>query len=208
MFDSPLGKVVGVILAIIFFPFIAYAQIREFFGVRKTKKDLRNLALVNKNFEWFNLKNRVTEVFGRVHSAWRKEDMGQASEWMTHWYWQNQQIVYLDKWEEQGLVNNCDVRKVIKMKPLHVVCSNQENFEESRIVMSIEANMEDYLAERESGRVVEGKKGYKDVETIWTFILEDGKWKAENIEEGRLSLSYAKLKNSVPKVVLSDRVVA
>ena len=43
----------------------------------------------NDNFDWMSLKVRIKNVFLRVHSAWKKEDMKLASEWMTNWYWQN-----------------------------------------------------------------------------------------------------------------------
>lgn len=204
LFDTPLGKIVGIVLGIVFLPLILYIKFREAIEVKKTHRDLRKLAAVNPAlFGWFNLKNRVTEVFGQVHSAWRKEDMSKASEWMTHWYWQNQQLMYLDRWEEQGLVNVCNVRKVLEIKPLHLSCSDATDFEDTRVVVSIEANMEDYLMDRESGRVVEGKKGYKNGETIWTFVLQGGIWKAENIEEDTLSLAYAKLKNIVPETAFN-----
>ena len=205
VFDTPLGKIVGLILGIIFLPFIIYVNMREMIGVKKTQRDLKKLAGAHPRiFGWFNIKNRVQEVFGQVHSAWGKENMSEASEWMTSWYWQNQQLVYLDKWERQGLVNVCDVRKILKIKPLHLECSKEKGFEGSRLVFSIEANMEDYLMERETGKVVEGKKGYKDGTTVWTFILENGKWKAENIEEDTFSLAYAKMKNVIPELFSSD----
>jgi hypothetical protein len=199
LFSSPLGKIVGVVLGIILLPFIIYVRVKEAMGTKRTYRDLKTLAVSHpETFEWFNVKNRITEVFGRVHSAWRKEDMSNAAEWMTSWYWQNQQLMYLDRWQEQGLVNVCNVRAVKSIDPLHLNCSNRKDFEGTRLVASITANMEDYLAERESGNVVEGKKGYKDGETVWTFLLENGKWKAENIEEGSVSLSYAKLQNVMP----------
>ena len=202
LFDTPLGKVLGIVLGVIFLPFIVYVAAREALEVKKTHSDLKKLATGHPRiFGWFEIKNRVQEVFGQVHSAWSKEDMSQASQWMTAWYWQNQQLMYLDRWEAMGLVNVCNVRKVLNIKPLHIHCTNEGNFENSRIVVSIEANMEDYLMERETGKVVEGKKGYKDGVTVWTFVLNEGKWKVENIEEDSLTLSYAKLKNVLPELM-------
>jgi hypothetical protein len=48
---------------------------------------------------------------------------------------------------------------------------------------------------------VEGAKGYADTEFVWTFILQQGKWVVSNIEEGSMSLSYAKLMPEVPDVL-------
>ncbi len=199
LFDTPLGKILGIVLGIIFLPFIIYSAAREAIEVKRTHNDLKKLSVRNARiFGWFEIKNRVQEVFGQVHNAWGKEDMSQASQWMTPWYWQNQQLMYLDRWEAMGRVNVCNVRKVLNIKPLHLHCSNEDNFEHSRIVVSIEANMEDYLMERETGKVVEGRKGYKNGVTVWTFVLNDGKWKVENIEEDSQTMSYAKLKNVLP----------
>lgn len=36
---------------------------------------------------------------------------------MTDWYWQNQQMVYLDKWKRNGLVNICEVENIVNIKP-------------------------------------------------------------------------------------------
>ena len=57
--------------------------------------------------------------------------------------------------------------------------------------------MEDYLARKSDGKVMEGIKGFKDRTTVWTFIMEDGQWKVENIEAQTLLSSYLKMKNQV-----------
>lgn len=74
------------------------------------------------------------------------------------------------------------------------------------LVVSVDAHMQGYLQERESGKVVESSKKYKDVETIWSFTLVDGQWKVSNIDEGGMSLAYAKLVRDLPKI--EDTVVA
>jgi hypothetical protein len=59
--------------------------------------------------------------------------------------------------------------------------------------------MEDYLEERATGRVVEGEKGYKDVESVWSFELQGGSWRVANIEEDSLTLVYAQMGNELPE---------
>lgn len=195
------GKVLLGILAVILAPWIIYWTVKEQMAVRRTLRDLQVLAKVSDEFDWLRLKERVTESFHRVHTAWRKEDMAEASTWMTDWYWQNQQMAHLDQWERDGLVNHCRVKSVGVIKPLFVRYRNEDGvLDGSRVVVSISANMEDYLAERQSGKVVEGKKGYANVETIWTFVHENGRWLVANIEEDVMSLAYAKLVNEVPAV--------
>ncbi len=198
LFRSTPGKIFLTLLVLIFLPLILYVQITESIAVRRTLRDLRQLAGTHDAFDWLQLKERVTESFHRVHAAWRKEDMYEASQWMTDWYWQNQQLAYLDQWERDGLVNHCRVKKINNIRPLFVrYRNNQGDLEGSRLVVSITAEMEDYLAERQSGKVVQGKPGYTDVEAVWTLVFEHGRWLVANIEEGSLSLQYAKLVNEL-----------
>ena len=68
------------------------------------------------------------------------------------------------------------------------------------VVISIEARMKDCLQDRNTGKVVEGSKSYKEVETVWSFTLENGCWKVSDIEEGTMSLAYAKMINELPNI--------
>ncbi len=159
-------------------------------------------------FELLKIQERAKECFFRVHSGWKEENLSGVSAWMTDWYWQNQQLAHLDRWKKEGLVNICDVKKVTNIKPLLFVHRNQgEEHEDSMVVISIEANMKDYLQDRNTGTVVEGSKRYKEVETVWSFTLENGVWKVSDIEEASMSLAYAKMVTDLPKIestVISD----
>jgi hypothetical protein len=203
------GRVLLGALVLVFLPLILYVMVREWIAERRSLRDLRRLRHVNPAFDWLTLKDRVAECFHRVHSAWRKEDMAQASAWITSWYWQNQQLAHLDRWAEQGLVNRCTVKSVGRIRPLHVACRDLDGrMSGSRVVVAVTANMEDYLQESASGTIVEGEKGYKDVETVWTFELGEGAWRVVNIEEDALTLAYAQMVNEVPEILgkAADRV--
>ncbi|HEB62149.1 MAG TPA: Tim44 domain-containing protein [Bacteroidetes bacterium] len=203
LFDSPLGKIVLIILTIVLLPVIIYVNLKEYFGTRKTKKDLKELA--KENYELFDeiiLKNRVTDIFNRVHKGWSNQNMEECSEYMSDWYWQNQQIVYLDKWKKQGMVNICNVKKINHIKPLHIRVSNNKDFNGTRIMYAISANMEDYLVKKTNSAIIEGKKGFRDVETVWTIVLIDGIWKLDNIEESVMTLKYAKMENILYRNIL------
>ena len=193
------GRVALVALTVLFLPIIFYVLVREAIGTRRAQRDLKVLRALHPAFDWMTLHDRVVECFTRVHAAWRKEDMAQASAWMTDWYWQNQQIAHLDRWAEQGLVNRCTVKSVGRVKPLHVACRNGDSdFSGSRVVVSVTANMEDYLQGRDGGKIVEGERGYKDAEFVWTLELGQGVWRVARIEEGSLSLTYAAMANELP----------
>ena len=152
-------------------------------------------------FDWLKIQERAKDCFFRVHSGWESEDLSGVSNWMTDWYWQNQQMVYLEKWKKEGLINICDVKKIENIKPLLFVHRNHaQNHEDSMVVIAISANMQDYLQNRNTGEIIEGSKKYKDVSTIWSFTMANGEWKVSDIEEGAKSLSYAKLAKELPAI--------
>ena len=207
-FETFWGRIILAFLTIVFLPLITYVLLREKISERRARKDLRYMAGFDARFEWLKIQERAKDCFFRVHSGWEKEDLSGVSGWMTDWYWQNQQLAHLERWRNEGLINICDVKKISHIKPLLFVHRNQgEEHENSMVVLSIEANMKDYLQDRTTGKVVEGSKRYKEVETIWSFTMEDGQWKVSDIEEGSMSLAYAKLASELPKIestVVSD----
>lgn len=207
-FETFWGRVALGVLTIVFLPLIAYILFQERLAERRARKDLRFMAGYGSLFEWLKIQQIAKDCFLRVHSGWEKEDLSEASNWMTDWYWQNQQMAHLDRWKAEGMINICDVKKITKIKPLLFVHRNQGGeHEDSMVVISITATMKDYLEERATGKVVEGSKRYKDVETIWSFTLENGVWKVSDIEEDTMSTAYAKMARELPRIeatVVSD----
>ncbi len=60
--------------------------------------------------------------------------------------------------------------------------------------------MQDYLADRATGVVVEGSKKFKELEHVWTFTLIEGAWRVTNIEEASFSLVYADQSSAQPEI--------
>ncbi len=198
MFQSFLGKIILSLLIIFFFPIILYTILREYLAQKKTVKDLNKLASINKLFNWLTLQDRIIESFYKVHNAWRIKDMRLANFWMNNWYGKNQQII-LNKWFNEGLNNRCYVSEIINIKPLFLAYQDcEDDVEGSKIVVSITANMEDYLIEEETNEIIEGKEELREIETVWTFIIKNNHWVVSNIEEDTLSLDYAQLSNELP----------
>jgi len=201
VFETFWGRIILAVLTIIFLPLIIYIIICEKLSEQRARKDLRYMARYTSLFESLKIQERVKDCFFRVHSGWGNEDISSVSSWMTDWYWQNQQLAHLDRWKKEGLINICDVKKITKIKPILFMHRNEgAEHENSMIVISIEAKMKDYLKKRDSGKVIEGSKQYKVVETVWSFVLENGLWKVSDIEEGSMSMTYAKLVNELPKI--------
>ena len=200
-FESFWGRIILGGLVIFFLPLITYVLIREKISERRARRDLAYMAVHSSKFDWLKLQERAKDCFYRVHSGWEREDLSGVSNWMTDWYWQNQQLVHLDRWRNNGLKNVCEVKRLTGIKPILFVHRNEGGeHENSVVVISMEANMKDYLEDIKSGSVVEGSKRYKDVETVWSFTMESGEWKVSDIEEGSMSLAYAKLAKDLPRI--------
>ncbi|MGR8935883.1 MAG: Tim44 domain-containing protein [Gammaproteobacteria bacterium] len=200
-FETFWGRVALGVLTLLFLPLIFYVALLEKRSERRARKDLRFMAGYSPAFEWLQIQQRAKDCFFRVHSGWEQEDLSGVSSWMTAWYWQNQQQVYLDKWKKAGLVNICNVKKISNIKPLLFVHRNQgAEHEDSMIAISITAYMNDYLQNRSTGKIEEGSKRYKEIETVWSFVLENGVWKVSDIEEDSMSLAYAKMVKELPKI--------
>jgi hypothetical protein len=196
------GKVVLAILVIIFLPLILWVMVKEYRAKKRVLRDLKIVAQASPDFDWIKIRKRIQDCFHRVHAAWEKSDVSEAAQWMTAWYWQNQQLVYLDRWERDGLVNICEVDKINYIKPILFAFRSDDRTpgQGSELAVLIEAKMKDYLERKSDGKVVEGSKKKKDVERVWSFTFEKGQWVVSNIDEGANSLEYIELMKSVPKI--------
>ncbi|VBB06147.1 Hypothetical protein LUCI_1362 [Lucifera butyrica] len=193
------GKAIVIILTIIFLPLLLYIMVKEKVASNRASKALTELAKINNIFRWTVLNQRAYEVITHVYYAWKKSDVSQATEWMTDWYWQNQKITVLDEWESEGLSNYCKLNKILSVKPLYVEYNEKTtgDGEGSRVVLLVKVKLIDYLINDKTGEVVEGDKKNKNFESVWTLLLEEGQWKLTLIEEGALSLRYAKMKSDI-----------
>jgi len=198
IFTSFWGKVIAGVLLLIFLPLIValviYFAVVEGKAVKRSQRELARLARKNPAFNWLTLRDRITDTVTRVYDAWEKEQLDQAAEWMSSWYWQNQQLVCLDRWRREGLVNHSKLEKLQALKPLLVAGEFDGNkIDGSRIVVLVEATVIDYLAHRNTGVVVEGKKESQSINKIWTFIHKDGRWVVNNIEDYGVASEYMKI---------------
>ncbi len=203
LFKTWWGKLLLVAISIVLLPLIIYVKMREAIAIRKNKKTLAKLGRINNEFQWLHLEKSVKNVFQRVWHAWTREDMEKVSDYVSNWYWQNQQLVILDRWKEENLQNICELRSVESIKPLYLEITDRENFEYSKIAFGISADIEDYLINRSTKTIVKGKSGFNIEEYVWIIQYVDGNWILDDIQEGSMSLAYAKLPNILPQKVIS-----
>jgi hypothetical protein len=195
---TTLGKVVLGILAVVFAPVLIFISIRTQLHIRKTKKDLAMLAARFPQYRWLDVKDRATASFHWVWSAWTQQKMQLASDYTTSWYWQNQQL-QLDEWARRGVENVCHVVNLVNIQPIFVQHNEANDGEGSRLVVTINARVVDYLRESSTGKVVQGDTNEGDLETIWTFVWQGGAWRLNLIEDSAHEWSYLFAPNEVPK---------
>jgi len=190
-----------ILVYIFIWSYAGYVIERRNAAESRTLKDLRQLAQHHDLFDWKTLENRIESCFQKVHVAWHQESLDDVSEYMTNKYRQEQQSDYLDKWATEGLINHCEVEAITLIQPLFLAHPEQEmEHEGSKLVVAITAKKEDYLEDRYTSKIVKGEKGFKDVDTIWTFVIQNGKWVLANIEDSSSSLllDYARTHNELP----------
>ncbi|MFD2564924.1 hypothetical protein [Aquimarina rubra] len=202
LFKTWWGKILMLLVVIVLLPLIVYIKTVEYFKVRKTKKQLVQIGLKNKDFSWLNLEKNFSNIITRVYNAWGNEDMSEVKEYVNHWYWQNQQSAHLDKWKSNNLRNICDLQKINKIRPLYLELTNNDNYEGSKIVISFSGSIQDYLIDKETRKVVEGGLGYQDESHIWVMEYSEGRWLLDDIKEDNLSLAFAKMENVIPENIL------
>jgi hypothetical protein len=186
-----------VILTILLAPIITWFLVKRAIQIRRTRNDLAALAALHPQYRWLDVKDRVTETFNWVWSAWTQQKMELASAYTTHWYWQNQQLL-LDDWAAKGLENVCRVVAISQITPLFVQHVEEGNGERSRLVVDITARVIDYLREKNTGKVVQGDEKEGELETIWTFMWVDGAWRLNLIEAASEEFTYLWMPNEVP----------
>lgn len=200
-YESFWGRIILVVLTIVFLPLIIYITFIEKRAIRRARKDLSYMSQMNDEFEWLNLKQRVKECFTQIHAGWDDQDLSKSSSWMTEWYWQNQQLVFLEKWRKKGLVNISNVKKIMSIEPILFIHKNQSIPDiGSVLVVTIKAKMNDYLQDKNSLEIFEGSKRFKVVKTIWTFKLDQGGWKVSDIEDSSTLFAHIKEFKNLPKI--------
>lgn len=199
LFKTFWGKILLSALVVILLPLLVYIRLVEYRKARKIKKILNKIALQKREFSWMQLEKEYSNIIRRVYNAWTNEDMGEVKQYVNSWYWQNQQLVFLEQWKRENLKNVSRLKVIEKLKPLYLELTSLENYEGTRIAVLVAVDAEDYLMDRDTQKVVQGNKGYQNLEYIWMFEYTDGKWLLDDIQEGNLSLQFAKLENVVPE---------
>ncbi len=192
-------KPILLILILLTFPWLIWKYYETRQAKLKCNKLLLQLSKRHQAFHLLRIKQRVTDCFQRLHQAWELEDITEAAAWMTPWYWQNQQMTALNKWQKKGLRNICRLRGDISIHPIYVsVNEHDDNWEKSILVVKIRGEIEDYLVDIKTGEIKEGQKGFVDYSSLWTFELSKGEWLLAQIAPGETIDEYLALPLEYP----------
>lgn len=203
MFKTRIGRIIGLILAVIFLPLIIYVGIREWLGIRRTKNDLKKLATDFPYFDWTHIEAQVRQTATAMYGVWSTGDLTSLGGRLWPEFHSGQQDI-LDRWTEEGKQNVTELKKIIKVQPLHLVVEDAESFSQIRVRLYL--HLKDYMLHKSSGKIVKGssKKTVTDYETIWTFIYHSGVWQLSAIDAGDDSLRYAGMQNETDTEFLRE----
>lgn len=194
------GKVGLSVLAIIFAPLIIWYMAKRHKHIKLVRSDLDRLAALYPQYRWLDVRDRATEIFLWMWSAWSQQKMSIAADFTTHWFWQNQQLI-LDQWAAENLQNVCRPEKIISITPLYIEHIEEDNGDGSCIVVQIKATVVDYLKNNSTGAIVKGEEKVGDLETIWTLKRQEGEWRLNFIEDGSQEFAYLGLTNKLPSAL-------
>ena len=180
---------------------IVYHLLKKSAPERRARKDLRVVAEFDPRFEWESIQKRVTDCYYRMHASWSDVNDVSVPSWMTGWYWQNRQQPMLGELKKEGIDRVCDVKRVGKMKPLLFVHKNTpRSHEGSVVVVDVIAKVQDYFADSETGKHKRGSREYRDVESIWSFVLDSEGWKLSDVESASMAESYIASIKDLPTI--------
>lgn len=199
LFKTWWGKLLLIGLTIILLPLIIYIRLVEYRKEQEIKKILAQISLKHKDFNWIQLQREFSNIIRRVYNAWTNEDLSEVKNYVNHWYWQNQQMTFLDQWKKENLINVSSLKEIKRIRPLYLSLSTASDLEGSKIAIAIDVVAEDYLKDRTTNKIKQGKEGYDVLEYVWFLEFTEGKWLLDAIEEGGMSLQIAKTPNVIPE---------
>lgn len=192
-FKTKIGKIIMIILGVIFLPLGLYVYGREYLKVRRTKKDLKELAKEWAEYDWLSIQARVTLMAKELYSSWSSGDIGPAAHYLTMDYHESQQAI-LDRWNAEGKKNVTTVKRYGKCRPLNLMTPSWNH--PAAIYVGMQMKLRDYMADAQTGKVMKGsKKKWVETEMIFLMVFSEGEWLLHAIEQDDQSLVIASEKN-------------
>ena len=203
VFKTQIGRIIGGILALILLPVILYVYGYQYLAIWRAKKSLRTLAEDYPQFDWDELEEQAKAAAHEIYAVWSSGDLTPAAEHMMPAYFESQQAI-LDRWKEEGKTNVCRMNKFRKVRPLRVAVENEQEFSSVAVIVTLD--LVDYLEQKGKSKPIKGtRKRLKNEDFIWTFVAFEGRWRLASIEDGSLTLAYARAGNRLDTAMLERR---
>lgn len=205
VFKTTWGRIILLVLVIVLGPVIAYVMVREAIEVRRTRRDLAQLAERWPYFEWEVIEERVEQAVKLLYRLWNTGDISGAAGYLDPECLQSQQDI-LDRWRDEGKRNVCRLVKLKKVRPLWVSVEDEGSY--SIVVVEIDMALIDYLEVVESGKRLKGKNEDRGSSAIWVMGYDGEEWRLLSIEADDESLVYATKKNRTSTGFLQQESLA
>jgi inner membrane protein import complex subunit Tim44-like protein len=196
------GQIVLGVLGVLFLPLVLWVFIGQALGIRRTRRELEQLAAARPEFAWEILEREARQAIEDVYQGWQAGALEEVADRMTPEYFASQAAV-LERWEDEGKQNVVKLHLIRKLSPLYVRTESRAAY--SVVALLVAASVTDYLEELATGKILKGSKTVDHAhESVWLFAHRDGQWRVTRIEEGRMSFSFAKMKNEIDPALLTQ----
>lgn len=200
------GQLVLGVLGVVFLPLVLYVFIGQELGIRRTRRELTLLARTRPEFAWETIEREAWRAIEDVYDGWEAGALEDVADRMTPEYFASQQAL-LERWKDEGKENVVKLHSVRRLFPLYV--RTESSGASSTVAVLVHARVTDYLLELRSEKILKGNQAVDNAfESVWIFAHRDGQWRVARIEEGRLSFSFAKMKNDIDPALLTPHAAS
>ena len=158
---------------------IAY-KVRIYKKNRVSKKLIRELERIDKDWNYSELKNRVEESFYKIQEAWTKRDIDIAENYISKDLYE----LHRSKIEWMKVRHEINVLKGIKLiSTLPIGVIDLEDESEDLIWFYVKGAMADYYIDDRNGRYIKGSRRRESFEEYWKFVRSWDTWVLDEIRQ-------------------------
>lgn len=158
---------------------IAY-RVRIYKKNSVSKKLIRELERIDKDWNYGELKNRVEESFYKIQEAWTKRDIDIATNYVS----KDLYSLHKSKIEWMKVRHEINVLKGVRLiSALPIGVIDLEDESEDSIWFYIKGSMADYYIDDRDGGYIKGNKRREGFEEYWKFIRSWDTWVLDEIRQ-------------------------
>ncbi|EAQ78138.1 TIM44-like domain-containing protein [Blastopirellula marina] len=184
LFRHPvIGIPTFVIVAIVFVWYVMQAnerQQRRFIHRSFHKLDhdfidscLEALKESDPSFDLPQFKQRAENAFGKIQRAWSDQDLASIHAFVSDGVYERFSL-QISEQHELGYRNVIEDVRILKMEPIEIIASRNDQNAFEVISLRVQARGKDYRVDRTTGKLIPGSKSNESFSEVWTFLRRRG----------------------------------